>query len=93
MSPKICSSQTSNKFVSSAVWINVKYLDNSTINVKGIIEVKCLKIFGGRSIEQIMQQKLPELSRQCFKVVDNKILLQTSLLLLSDPAATFCYSS
>ena len=93
MNPKICSSQTSNKVVSSALWINVKYLDNSTINVKGIIELKCLKIFGGRSIEQIMQQKLPELSRQCFKVVDNKILLQTSLLLLSDPAATFCYSS
>ena len=37
-----------------------------------------LKIFRGRSIEQITQQKLPELSRQCFKVVDNKILLKTS---------------
>ena len=70
----IYSSQTSNKVVSSALWINAKYLDDSTINVKGIIEVKCLKIFRGRSIEQIIQQKLPELSRQCFKVVDNKIL-------------------
>ena len=89
----IYSSQTSNKVASSALWINVKYLDDSTINVKGIIEVKYLKIFRGRSIEQIMQQKLPELSRQCFKVVENKILLKTSLLLLSDPAATFCYSS
>ena len=74
----IYSSQTSNKVASSALWINVKYLDDSTINVKGIIEVKYLKIFRGRSIEQIMQQKLPELSRQCFKVVDNKILLKTS---------------
>ena len=74
----IYSSQTSNKVVSSALWINAKYLDDSTINVKGIIEVKCLKIFRGRSIEQIIQQKLPELSRQCFKVVDNKILLKTS---------------
>ena len=100
----IYSSQTGNKVVSSGLWINAKYLhlgaspdglilDDSTINVKGIIEVKCLKIFRGRSIEQIMQQKLPELSRQCFKVVENKILLKTSLLLLSDPAATFCYSS
>ena len=100
----IYSSQTGNKVVSSGLWINAKYLhlgaspdglilDDSTINVKGIIEVKCLKIFRGRSIEQIIQQKLPELSRQCFKVVDNKILLKTSLLLLSDPAATFCYSS
>ena len=51
-------------------------LDDSTINVKGIIEVKWLKIFRGRSIEQITQQKLPELSRWCFKVVDNKILLK-----------------
>ena len=85
----ICSSQTGNKVVSSGLWINAKYLhlgaspdglilDDSTINVKGIIEVKCLKIFRGRSIEQIIQQKLPELSRQCFKVVDNKILLKTS---------------
>ena len=100
----IYSSQTGNKVVSSGLWINAKYLhlgaspdglilDDSTINVKGIIEVKCLKIFRGRSIEQIIQQKLPELSRQCFKVVENKILLKTSLLLLSDPAATFCYSS
>ena len=53
-------------------------LDDSTINVKGIIEVKCLKNFRGRSIEQIIQQKLPELTRQCFKVVDNKILLKIS---------------
>ena len=37
-----------------------------------------LKIFRGRSIEQVTQQKLPELSRQWFKVVDNKILLKTS---------------
>ena len=85
----IYSSQTGNKVVSSGLWINAKYLhlgaspdglilDDSTINVKGIIEVKCLKIFRGRSIEQIIQQKLPELSRQCFKVVDNKILLKTS---------------
>ena len=69
--------------------INAKYLhlgaipdglilDDSTINVKGMIEVKCLKIFRGRSIEQTIQQKLPGLSRQCFKVVDNKILLKTS---------------
>ena len=36
------------------------------------------KIFRGRSIEQIIQQKLPELSRQCLKVVSNKILLKTS---------------
>ena len=85
----IYSIQTGNKVVSSGLWINAKYLhlgaspdglilDDSTINVKGIIEVKCLKIFRGRSIEQITQQKLPELSRQCFKVVDNKILLKTS---------------
>ena len=85
----IYSIQTGNKVVSSGLWINAKYLhlgaspdglilDDSTINVKGIIEVKCLKIFRGRSIEQIIQQKLPELSRQCFKVVDNKILLKTS---------------
>ena len=85
----IYSSQTGNKVVSSGLWINAKYLhlgaspdglilDDSTINVKGIIEVKCLKIFRGRSIEQIIQQKLPELSRQCFKVVENKILLKTS---------------
>ena len=52
-------------------------LDDSTINVKGIIEVKCLKICRGRSIAQITQQKLPEPSRQYFKVVDNKILLKT----------------
>ena len=81
----IYSSQTGNKFVSSGLWINAKYLhlgasphglvlDDSFINVKGIIEVKCLKVFTGRSIEQIIQQKFPELSRQCFKVVDNKIL-------------------
>ena len=85
----IYSSQTGNKFVSSGLWINAKYLhlgasphglilDDSFINVKGVIEVKCLKFFAGRSIEQIIQQKLPELSRQCFKVVDNKILLKTS---------------
>ena len=53
-------------------------LDDSAINVKGIVEVKCLKTFRGRSIEQIIQQKLQDLSRQCFKVVDNKILLKTS---------------
>ena len=85
----IYSSQTGNKVVSSNLWINAKHLhlgvspdglilDNSTINVKGIIEVNCLKIFRGRSIEQIIQQKHPELSRQCFKVVNNKILLKTS---------------
>ena len=83
----IYSSQTGNKVVSSGLWINAKYLhlgaspdglilDDSTINVKGIIEVKCLKIFRGRFIEQIIQKKLRELSRQCFKVVDNKILLK-----------------
>ena len=53
-------------------------LDDSATNVKGIIEVKCLKTFRGRSIEQIIQQKLQDLSRQCFKVVDNKTLLKTS---------------
>ena len=53
-------------------------MGDSTINVKGTIEVKCLKIFRGRSIEQLIQQKLPELSRRCFKVVVNKILLKTS---------------
>ena len=61
----IYSSQLGNKFVSSGLWINAKYLhlgvspdelilDDSTINVKGIIEVKCLKIFRGRFIEQII---------------------------------------
>ena len=85
----IYSSQTGNKVASSGLWIKAKYLhlgaspdglnlDDSTINVKSIIEVKCLNIFRGRSIEQIIQQKLPEISRQCFKVVDNKILLKTS---------------
>ena len=53
-------------------------LDDNTINVKGIIEVKCLKLFRGRSIEEIIQENLPELSRQCFKAVDNKILLKNS---------------
>ena len=82
-------SETGNKANSSGLWINAKnlplgtsldeiILDDSTINVKGIAEVKCLKIFRGRSIEQIMQQKLPEQSRKCFKVVDNKILLKIS---------------
>ena len=82
-------SETGNKANSSSLWINAKYLpldtsvdgiilDDRTINVKGIAEVKCLKIFRGRSIEQIMQQKLPEQSRKCFKVVDNKILLKIS---------------
>ena len=85
----ICSSETGNKVVSSGLWINAKYLHlraspdglvlaDSTTNVKDIIELKCLKIFRGRSIEQIIQQKLPELSRQCFKVVDNKILSTNS---------------
>ena len=50
----IYSSQTGNKVVSSGLWINANYLhigaspdglilDDNTINVKGIIEVKCLK--------------------------------------------------
>ena len=37
-----------------------------------------LKIFRGRFIEQRIQQKLPKLSKKCFKVVANKILLKTS---------------
>ena len=53
-------------------------LDDSTINVKGIIDVKCWKFFRSGSIQQIIQQKLAELSRQCFKLIDNKILLKTS---------------
>ena len=85
----IYSSQTGNNISSSGLWINAEYLhlgaspdglilDDSTVNVNCIIEVICLKIFIGRSIEQIIQQKLPELSKQCFKVVDNKILLKLS---------------
>ena len=85
---EICCSETSYKVVSSGLWINAKYLhlganpdglilDDSTIIVTGIVEVKCLKLFRGRSIEQIIQQKLPEQSRQYSKVVDNKILLKT----------------
>ena len=53
-------------------------LNDRTINVKRIIEGKYFKIFRGAYIEQIIQQKLPELSRQCFRVVDSKILLKTS---------------
>ena len=86
---EICCSETSYTVVSSGLWINAKYLhlganpdglvlDDSTIIVTGIVEVKCLKFFRGRPIEQIIQQKLPEQSRQYFKVVDNKILLKTS---------------
>ena len=52
--------------------------DDSTIIVTGIVEVKCLKFLRDRSIEQIIQQKLPEKSRQYFKVVGNKILLKIS---------------
>ena len=85
----IYSSETGNKVVISGLWIYAKYLhlgagpaelilDDSFINVKVIVEVKYLKIFRGRSTEQIIQQKLPEQSKQCFKVVDNKILLKTS---------------
>ena len=53
-------------------------LDDGTINLKSTVKVKYLKVFRCRSIEQIIQQKLPEQSRQCFKVVDNKILLKSS---------------
>ena len=53
----IYSNETDNKVVSSGLWINAKYLhlgassdglilDDSTFNVKGIVEVKCLKILG-----------------------------------------------
>ena len=57
------------------LWRNIQH---KTISRVLFIEVKCWKFFRGRSIEQIIQQKLPELSSQCFKVVENKILLKTS---------------
>ena len=89
INPKLQQFTAVKQVIVASLWINAKYLhlgaspdglilDDSAINVKGIVEMKCLKTFRGRSIEQIIQQKLQDLSRQCFKVVDNKTLLKTS---------------
>ena len=66
-------SNTGNKVISSGLRVNKKYIHlaasldgviyNDQNKLRGIIEIKCLKIFRNRTIEQLILDKPPELSR------------------------------
>ena len=65
----------------------------STDNGKSVgVEIKCLKILKDKSVEDLVQQhhdgKIPGeiLNRQCFKIVDGKLKLRQSFILLSSTA-------
>ena len=83
-------SNTGNKVISSGLWVNKKYIhlaaspDGLNIMIKTNCMVKyrfkCLKIFGNRTIEQLILDKPPELSKQCFELNDNNIPLKWSHL-------------
>ena len=83
-------SNTVNKVYSSGLWVNRKYIHlaaspdgliyNDQNKLHGIIEIKCLKIFRNRTIEQLILDKPPELSKQCFALNDNNISLKRSHL-------------
>ena len=83
-------SNTENKVISSGLLINKKYIHlrarpygliyNDQNKLNGIIEIKCLKIFRNRTIEQLILHKPPELSKQCFELNDNNISLKRSHL-------------
>ena len=83
-------SNTGNKVISSGLWVNRKYIHlaaspdgliyNDQNKLHGIIEIKCLKIFRNRTIEQLILDKPPELSKKCFALNDNNISLKRSHL-------------
>ena len=66
-------SNTGTKVITSELWVNEKYIHlaaspdgiiyNDQNKLHGIIEIKCLKIFRNRTIEQLILDKPPELSR------------------------------
>lgn len=83
---KLYMSSTGKKVISSGLWVNKKYIHlaaspdgllfNDQNKLHGILEIKCLKIFKNKTIEQLVSEKPSELSRQCFKIVNNKIFLK-----------------
>ena len=83
-------SNTGNKVISSGPWVNKNYIHlavspdgliyNDQNKLHGIIEIKCLKIFRNRTIEQLILYKPPKLSKQCFKLNDKNISLKRSHL-------------
>ena len=83
-------SNTGNKVISSGPWVNKNYIHlavspdgliyNDQNKLHGIIEIKCLKIFRNRTIEQLILGKPPKLSKQCFELNDNNIYLNRSHL-------------
>ena len=83
-------SNTGNNVISSGLWVNKKSIhlaaspDGLNIMIKSNCMLKyrfkCLKIFGNRTIEQLILDKPPELSKQCFELNDNNISLKWSHL-------------
>ena len=83
-------SNTGNKVISSGLWVNKKYIHlrappygliyNDQNKLHGIMEIKCLRIFRNRTIEQLIIHKPPQLSKQCFELSDNNISLKRSHL-------------
>ena len=83
---------TGNKVHTTGLWVNKKFAFLAaspdglvTENGKSIvIEIKCLKLLKDMSVEQLVQQckdgKIASdvLNRQCFKVVDDKLILRES---------------
>ena len=69
----------------SGIWVNEKYIHlaaspngliyNDQNKLHGIIEIKCLKIFEKRTTEQLILDKPPQLSKQCFELNDNNLSL------------------
>ena len=53
---------------------------NDQNKLHGIIEIKCLKIFRDRTIEQLILDKPPKASKQCFELNHNNISLKRSHL-------------
>ena len=81
---------TGNKVICFGLWVNKKYIHlaasldgviyNDQNKLRGIIEIKCLKIFRNRTIEQLILGKPPKLSKQCLELNDNNIYLKRSHL-------------
>ena len=76
--------------VESGIWVNVKYphlgaspdgliYDQETNKLNGIIEVKCLKVLKNQTISDLITGNLTDtLKRQCFTIVDRKLVLKKS---------------
>ena len=57
-------------------WRKYSSSSNDQIKLHGIAEIKFLKIFKNRTIEQVILDKPPKLSKEYFELNDNNISLK-----------------